>query len=573
MNHKICYYASKKSAKRWLERSWNNAYNFVPFSSEITDFSGFSAVCLVEPFESKHSTEDSLKRGVFLSIFQVWKRYLAAINPEIKLFLLRYTDHKHPNVIPLLSLEANFDWELKITTAYPCNINWEDKIETVGECALTRLALFFKGHNKQGFIDVVAKVRQMLDLVTYQLSIRGDDYFASLWTEEISTYTTQESLRLLSYRWRSFLPYFRTTPFWSELELLKIDDFFSLLLLTCSGQLDTSNHQAVTQKLRDFNALDAFKKLDQIQVKLNYFNKKFITPEILGDVLLIDDDMSFHERMIVSFPDYRITSAYNLREAKELLTKFPDQFRFVILDLRYGDGPENEGLLLLPWVRELLPGLPVIVISTTTNTVIQRNAIELGASYFLSKSSFSIATWKSEFFKALLEGEKRPSQSRIYLKSKASTERPSILIIDDDSDWLNRVNRSFEAFDFTLATTSRQARDYVEEKNEYHLIMLDLLLNDLQEDISDAMELLSFFEQTIPHVPVVAVSRRSDKTLIDLTLGYPNTTDFLRKDHFNITIWNKRLNNYIALGQRNTSINDHNIPITETYGESHNPLS
>ncbi|MEO0687358.1 MAG: hypothetical protein AAFY76_20485, partial [Cyanobacteria bacterium J06649_11] len=155
MNHKICYYGSKKSAKRWLERSWNGKYNFVPFSREITDFSGFSAVCLVEPFESKYDIDDSPKRGTFLSVFQIWKRYLAAINPDISLFLLRYTDRKHPNIIPLLSLEANFDWERRIKNAYPCNINWEDKIELMGESTLNRLTLFFKGHSEQGFIDVV----------------------------------------------------------------------------------------------------------------------------------------------------------------------------------------------------------------------------------------------------------------------------------------------------------------------------------------------------------------------------------------------------------------------------------
>lgn len=72
----------------------------------------------------------------------------------------------------------------------------------------------------------------------------------------------------------------------------------------------------------------------------------------------------------------------------------------VLLDLEM---PGAHGFSVLVWLRTQYPALPVVVVSATSDAVVMRRAVDLGASGFIPKSS-PVETI-SEAIAAVLEGE------------------------------------------------------------------------------------------------------------------------------------------------------------------------
>lgn len=540
----ICYFTSKEGIGHQLETSWNNQHNLVRFNSDIQTLIPFDAICLVEPYECLATLDDVQKAGPYISIYHVWKKYLAEEAPNVKLLILRYTDEDHLNIVPLLTIHPSFDWAAKINRAISCGKDWDDFPAEPLPTAEKKLKLFFKGHNNFGFVDVVARVRQYLNHFYHELGQQGEDAFPQLFEKQILPHL--EDLRLLFYRWRIYQPYFKAMPFWNELKNLEIDSFLSSLLEACSMNLLNDPNQNRNNR-NFFLNLNAYERLDKIQKQLNFFNKKYITPEMMGEVLIVDDDPSFQKLMKNAFPVYRFTSAYSVSEGIEKISKHPSRFKFVILDLNFSqEGPKDEGLAVLEWIKNHQPHLVVIVISTNNSTHLHKIIIEMGATFFLSKSEFHIRSWDTLFLKALVEGEKNDTQ-RIFTPRARSEFIGHVLLIDDDNGWTNQIKDYFSRdFRFTVANTSQQAKDLVHENKDYDLIMSDIILDDYTDDIEEGIKLIKFFRNTAINVPVVAISRLSYEALIERTIA-AGVQDFLRKDHFNFMIWRQRMTNYIGM--------------------------
>ena len=542
----ICYFtsSSRPGVSRWLERSWRGEHNLVLYNHGIRDFRQFDAVCLVEPYECIAETDDEEKSGPYTTIFHIWKQYLSETAPAVKLLLVRFTQLPHANVVPLLDIDEHYDWGEKIAQAQPTTAAWEQEVDNVGQPVLEKLQLFFKGHNSQGIIDIVTRVRQSLNHAYNEIHNEKTS-FEVVWRNEI--YPMQDLLRLLRYRWFAYRPYFRATPLWGEMAPLGIDAFFDQLLHTCSGPADLKPDTAECNKSA-FIQLDAYEQLDTIQTRLNFLNKKYISPEIQGQILIIDDDEEFRRRVEYAIADFKFTHAADAAQGKQLLGS--RAFDLVLLDLKLReDGPEEEGLEVLGWIKQRYPDLPVCIVSTHQDAGIHRRSIRSGAEYFLGKSAFNISGWANIFHRIIIEKEQKEQDRILAGPAIVYGDQPQVLIVEDDESWIAIMSRSFPEFTFVPAATLVQTRDYLAaNEGAFDLVLLDLMLKPGSEDTADGMEVLRFLRRAVPALPVVVISAKSSAALINQTID-EGARDFWPKDSFSMHLWRSRMNSYARLGQ------------------------
>ena len=105
-----------------------------------------------------------------------------------------------------------------------------------------------------------------------------------------------------------------------------------------------------------------------------------------SQILVADDQVEVLDMLIRSLEDdERSVQAFSTgREALDYLKKHTDEVGLVILDLDFGPG-EPDGLEILPQMREVVPDLPVIMLTGqgTVDTAVA--ALRLGATDFIEK--------------------------------------------------------------------------------------------------------------------------------------------------------------------------------------------
>jgi len=106
-------------------------------------------------------------------------------------------------------------------------------------------------------------------------------------------------------------------------------------------------------------------------------------------ILLVDDHQLFREGVALLLRglanDLELLEAASCEEAFEICTSHPD-IDVVLLDLNLNGRPELGGLVEF---RTRLPGVPVVVLSSSDDEPTVRRAIDLGAMGFIPKSSSS----------------------------------------------------------------------------------------------------------------------------------------------------------------------------------------
>ncbi len=108
-----------------------------------------------------------------------------------------------------------------------------------------------------------------------------------------------------------------------------------------------------------------------------------------SQILVADDQVEVLDMLIRSLQDdARSVQAFSTgREALAYLKAHPDDVALVILDLDFGPG-EPDGLEILPQMREVVPDLPVIMLTGqgTVDTAVA--ALRLGATDFIEKDFY-----------------------------------------------------------------------------------------------------------------------------------------------------------------------------------------
>ena len=102
----------------------------------------------------------------------------------------------------------------------------------------------------------------------------------------------------------------------------------------------------------------------------------------LQPVLIVDDEPDLCELLAITLQRMEIPSqaVHTLADARRAL--IDGTFACCLTDLRLPDG---DGLELLAWIQEQLPGLPVAVITAHGNVESAVRALKLGAFDYLSK--------------------------------------------------------------------------------------------------------------------------------------------------------------------------------------------
>jgi len=106
------------------------------------------------------------------------------------------------------------------------------------------------------------------------------------------------------------------------------------------------------------------------------------------EILLVDDHALFREGLslvLQQLDDAKIFEAENAADANRIADQHND-LDLVLLDLNL---PDNHDFSLLQSIREKLPSTPVTMLSATEDAKLIQQALQLGASGFITKSSNS----------------------------------------------------------------------------------------------------------------------------------------------------------------------------------------
>lgn len=102
-------------------------------------------------------------------------------------------------------------------------------------------------------------------------------------------------------------------------------------------------------------------------------------------ILIVDDVKEYVDSLARALsPDFEIVKANSLEEAKATMDETID---LVLADVRLSeeDFSNRDGILLLGWVKEKFPQVPVIMVSAYRDFDSAVDALNLGAAYYLKK--------------------------------------------------------------------------------------------------------------------------------------------------------------------------------------------
>ena len=137
-------------------------------------------------------------------------------------------------------------------------------------------------------------------------------------------------------------------------------------------------------------------------------------------IIVADDHPLFREALQQALgprmPGVSFIEAESFDSLQAAVREYEDA-DLVLLDLEM---PGAHGFSVLVWLRTQYPALPVVVVSATSDAVMMRRAVDLGASGFIPKSS-PVETI-SEAIAAVLEGEIWLPESALALDDSTLSE-------------------------------------------------------------------------------------------------------------------------------------------------------
>jgi DNA-binding NtrC family response regulator len=144
--------------------------------------------------------------------------------------------------------------------------------------------------------------------------------------------------------------------------------------------------------------------------------------ESLPGVLVVDDDESMRDILhAILCKDFHVHLAANLSEARQVLQNF--EIQVVLLDVRLN---QEDGLTLLPEIKEMNDQIEVIVITVITDVKTAVQAMKLGAYDFINKE------FHPDDLKAIISRilERQRSQKELlYLREEVRQVAPDAMLI------------------------------------------------------------------------------------------------------------------------------------------------
>ncbi len=139
--------------------------------------------------------------------------------------------------------------------------------------------------------------------------------------------------------------------------------------------------------------------------------------EFKPSILVVDDDDSMRDILLsILRKDYDVHAVPNLAEARNVLQNF--EIQVVLLDVRLN---QEDGLTLLPEIKEMNDQIEVIVITVITDVRTAVSAMKLGAFDYINKE-FDVDELRTLILKAL--DKQRSAREIQYLREEVSQQRP-----------------------------------------------------------------------------------------------------------------------------------------------------
>ncbi len=533
----ICYLCDKPAIKEYLIKYLGKNNNLTEYNVSSDKLGNADVVLIVEPLESIF--EDK-KKGVYISVFKVWKRFLKRKNSNIKLVVAGFEELEHSNYLQLLAIKKDdFVFSSFVQKAQSTLNQWEKEMKTSGLCVLEKLSVFFKGHHNQGIIDTISHLRGSLQ--TAEIHYYGSSElqhekqsFKTIWTKIL--FPAREDMKLLFSRWYNYHFLFKFLPFQSTLEEKKIHEIIVSLNKLTSGKKDLTPRRLLKRE-EEFKATDSYSKIDTVIKVFNRINKRYINVEFAGRILIIDDDAAFYKQIVQGFPIYEIVNASTSKDALSLLSE--TKINLIFLDLNL-ETDHQDGFVLLKKIGETFPSIPVVMASTSNNISYIDKALEMGAKHYLLKTQYDIKEWDKVI--AFVRSGKSFSKTDVLHQNQMTfEEKPTILVIDDEEKGYKNIQHLGKQYHYEWATSLLAAEDVLKERN-YDLIVLDLIFED--ENGTKKMQGLDFIatiKKIKPEIPIIVFTNddnvKTSNEAIRLGADY-----FLRKDQYNALMWDRTVN-------------------------------
>lgn len=517
-----------------LRSEWSARHELVRMDTAIKDYNGFDAIIVVEPY---------LINKQYLSIADIWKNYLSRHAPEVKLIVAGFGERSESsNFLPLLNVNAHFDLEqfvhqaqaAKKTYAIDSAINGYDRVSE-------KLKLFFKGHNQEGIIDSISKVRQVLN--NAELSLYGSEKlkrdiepFEKIWKERLWSDTKKKAFQHFYNRWHNYKDYFLPLPFYHELQAAKTEQLIQGLHYIFSKPLDMKAEELADLEKR-YRALDPFNGIGNMVTLLRQINSKYITLDYAGHILLIDDDPAFHKQLKDNLHHFTFSSIYTIEELEDFVLQKNVHFDLILLDLGLDS---SEHLAGLDWIGRMKQQYPDKALSIVTvhddRDMIYHTVKEEGADFFFSKSGFDAEKWATVLIG--LKVGKSYSLAEILLFNQSNKDwedKPAILVIEDEDDWYQRIAELSSDYHFERANTIEQAKDSLWEQ-AFDLIVLDLYFKTGERENDEGLQFIEKLDDKYAEIPLLVVSR--DSTMpTRMNVSKSSARKFLYKGEYDAFKW------------------------------------
>ena len=236
----------------------SNRFTEIGFKGDDVLFNDESILIIFEPVKI---------RGIYYSIYKVWKCYFEVHFPSSKIIVAGFINHQSSNYIDLLNLPGDF--QTFVSHAMPVSSDWKAPVE----CAdvLERMKQFFKGHGKDSLISQLNKIQQSLN-VAYVTAMEEEGDFQEIRDLLLTPYFIPE-WEELRCRWDYYSSFFEYLPFLPAMKSIgKAVNEISVFFSGNHINRNTFLNQQFDEKIRHV-----------IQKLLQEIDKNYIRPEIYNE--------------------------------------------------------------------------------------------------------------------------------------------------------------------------------------------------------------------------------------------------------------------------------------------------
>lgn len=166
-------------------------------------------------------------RQQYYFVTDLWQRYFAYHQPEVKVIGFGYHQEEDNNYLNLFELPADGASILSKFMEADKNIIFR---KGKGENIRNRIKKFFEGHGDQSVTDELDKVLRIIQMAHDEMKIHQESY-DFIHRELFMPNALSAKWELIKNRWSFYRPYFESTPFYQEIEALwnllqKLSPFF-----------------------------------------------------------------------------------------------------------------------------------------------------------------------------------------------------------------------------------------------------------------------------------------------------------------------------------------------------------